>query len=267
MGADILIIEDNEANLELMSYLLQAFGHSVRSAGDGEEGLNLATALRPALIICDIQLPVMDGLEVVQRLRRSPELSDVRCVAVTALAMVGDRERILGAGFDGYIAKPLVPEQFVQEVESFLPPQQSAPAAAAPTSARDNSEKGRATILVVDNDPVNLELARSTLEPHSYAVLVASGVQEALAQLQDNMPNLIVSDVRMTDGSGYELLAALRQMDLLSRIPVLLVSSTYHDEGSRLRGIEAGACDYLFRPLEPTVFLQEVERRLKESMV
>jgi two-component system, cell cycle response regulator len=121
MGTRILIIEDNPANLDLMSYLLRAYGHSVLSAVDGESGIATARAARPDLILCDIQLPGIGGIEVVRRVRMDPALDGTRVIAVTALAMVGDRESILGAGFDGYLAKPITPETFVREVEAFLP--------------------------------------------------------------------------------------------------------------------------------------------------
>src|ERR1051325_3266248 len=93
-GARILVIEDKPANLELMTYLLNAFGHSVLAAGNGLDGVQLASRERPELIICDIQLPDIDGFEVARRLRGDPELASIPLVAVTALAMVGDRHRI-----------------------------------------------------------------------------------------------------------------------------------------------------------------------------
>jgi two-component system cell cycle response regulator len=118
--AHILIIEDNAANLELMTYLLDAFGHTVRVAYDGAEGLAAIEADPPDVIVCDVQLPKLDGFEVARRLKGNPALSHIPLVAVTALAMVGDRDRILASGFDGYIAKPIEPEQFVHQVEAFL---------------------------------------------------------------------------------------------------------------------------------------------------
>ena len=87
MGARILIIEDNPANLELMTYLLSAFGHTVLTAEDGRQGLATARGEGPDLIVCDIQLPEMDGYEVARWLKSDPDLRTVPLVAVTALAM------------------------------------------------------------------------------------------------------------------------------------------------------------------------------------
>jgi two-component system cell cycle response regulator len=121
VGARILVIEDNPANLHLMTYLLNAFGHETLTARDGEEGLRRAREGGVDLIICDIQLPRLDGYDIARALRADVSFSRVPLIAVTALAMVGDQERIQAAGFDGYIPKPITPERFVQDVESYLP--------------------------------------------------------------------------------------------------------------------------------------------------
>ncbi len=123
MAAGILIIEDNPANLELMEYLLTAHGYTVLTARDGEEGLEAARRERPDLILCDIQLPGIDGYEVARRIKASSALRDIPLVAVTAFAMVGDRDKVLAAEFDGYLSKPIAPETFVQQVENFLRPE------------------------------------------------------------------------------------------------------------------------------------------------
>lgn len=120
MSARILVIEDNPTNLDLMTYVLEAIGHTVLAAATGEDGIRLALEERPDLVLCDIQLPDRDGMEVARLLRRDPRLGGVPFVAVTALAMVGDRERILGSGFDGYIAKPIEPEHFIPALNGFL---------------------------------------------------------------------------------------------------------------------------------------------------
>jgi CheY-like chemotaxis protein len=118
----ILIVEDNPANLALMSYLLRAFGYTVVSARDGEEGVEAARRERPDLVLMDIQMPKLSGFEAASRMREIDDLRTVPLVAVTAFAMVGDRERVLAGGFDGYLPKPINPETFVAEVEVFLAP-------------------------------------------------------------------------------------------------------------------------------------------------
>jgi CheY-like chemotaxis protein len=119
--ARILVVEDNGANRALMVYLLKAFGYKTFEAVDGKRGLDIARNERPELIICDVHLPKLDGYGVVDQLKRDVALRDIPVVAVTALAMVGDRIKILAAGFDGYISKPIEPETFVAQVGAFLP--------------------------------------------------------------------------------------------------------------------------------------------------
>jgi CheY-like chemotaxis protein len=120
MAARVLLVEDNAANLALMEYLLRAFGHATLSAKDGESGVALAARERPDIILMDLQMPKLDGFETAEQIKAFPHLKNVPIVAVTASAMVGDRDKILARGFDGYIAKPITPETFVTQVESFL---------------------------------------------------------------------------------------------------------------------------------------------------
>ncbi len=120
MQGKILVIEDNPQNLELMCYLLKAFGHTVLAAHDGAEGIEAVRRGTFDVIICDIHLPDVDGYQVAQHLKKHPVLRRIPLVAVTALAMAGDREKLLAAGFDGYIDKPITPEKFVQQIEAFM---------------------------------------------------------------------------------------------------------------------------------------------------
>lgn len=105
--ATVLIVEDNPANMTLATFLVQSAGHVVLAAPDAEAGLALARAERPDLILMDIQLPGMDGLEATVLLKRDEATRAIPVIALTALAMKGDEERIRAAGCDGYISKPL----------------------------------------------------------------------------------------------------------------------------------------------------------------
>jgi CheY-like chemotaxis protein len=120
VGARILLVEDNPTNLALMEYLLRAFGHTTISATDGAQGAALAAKELPDIILMDLHMPTVDGFEAAERIKAIEALKGVPIVAVTASAMVGDRSKILARGFDGYIAKPITPETFVSQVESFL---------------------------------------------------------------------------------------------------------------------------------------------------
>lgn len=118
--ARILVVDDNAANLELMVYLLRAFGHEPHGVSSALEGLR-EIENGYDLILSDIRMPDMDGYAFARRVRSDSRAGSALMIAVTALAMVGDRERVLAAGFDGYISKPIDPQHFVQQVEAYLP--------------------------------------------------------------------------------------------------------------------------------------------------
>ena len=118
--AKILVVEDNAANMTLAVFLLQSVGHTVLSATDAEAGLALAREEKPKLILMDIQLPGMDGLEATSLLKRDDSTRGIPVIALTALAMKGDEERIRAAGCDGYIAKPMRYKEFLATVERQL---------------------------------------------------------------------------------------------------------------------------------------------------
>ena len=118
--ARVLIVEDNPSNMKLATFLLQSAGHSVLAATDAETGLTLARAEQPDLVLMDIQLPGMDGLEATGLLKADPATRDIPVVALTALAMKGDEARIRAAGCDGYIAKPLAYKDFLATISSHL---------------------------------------------------------------------------------------------------------------------------------------------------
>ena len=116
----VLIVEDNPVNLRLAQFLLEKRGFSVRNAGSGAECLAEMAGELPDIVLMDIQLPGEDGLAVTRKIRSDVRLAGVVIVALTAHAMAGDRERILGAGCDGYIAKPVDPQNLANEVFRYL---------------------------------------------------------------------------------------------------------------------------------------------------
>jgi two-component system cell cycle response regulator DivK len=118
--AKILIVEDNPTNMTLSAFLLESAGHSVLRATDAEAGIALARAERPNLIVLDIQLPGMDGLEATGLLKRDLATRAIPVVALTALAMKGDEDRIRAAGCDGYIAKPIRYREFLAVITAQL---------------------------------------------------------------------------------------------------------------------------------------------------
>ena len=120
MNYVILVVEDNERNLKLVRDVLEYAGYDVRVARTAEDGITLAVSEPPDLVLMDLQLPGIDGMEALRRLRESPRTADIPVVAVTAQAMKQDRERALAAGFNGYIEKPISVRAFPGQVRGFL---------------------------------------------------------------------------------------------------------------------------------------------------
>src|SRR5215211_7389097 len=123
-GKTVLIVEDNELNMKLFHDLLEAHGYQIVGTRNGIEALDLARKHRPDLIIMDIQLPEVSGLEVTKWLKDDPELKSIPVVAVTAFAMKGDEERILEGGCEAYLSKPISVGKFLETVRHFLGPEE-----------------------------------------------------------------------------------------------------------------------------------------------
>ena len=118
----VLVVEDNKASSDLMAYLLRAAGHTVMTCTDGADAIAIAGQEHPRVIVMDLQLERMSGLEAAAVLAADPKLKAIPRIAVTAYAMVGDRDRVLKAGFQGYIAKPIEPNTFAAQIKAFFLP-------------------------------------------------------------------------------------------------------------------------------------------------
>ncbi len=115
-----LVIEDNENNMVLITRLLEKSGYSTLRAVTGGQGIGMAIERKPDFVILDIQLPDIDGMEVLRRLRATEKTDSIPVIAVTSFAMAGDRERLLSAGCDEYIEKPIDPQRFVSQIRRVI---------------------------------------------------------------------------------------------------------------------------------------------------
>lgn len=259
MGARVLIIEDNVSNLELMTYLLVAFGHSVSKAENGEAGLRAALAGEFDVLLCDIQLPDINGEEIARRLKASARTQRTPLVAVTALAMLGDRERLMAQGFDGYIAKPIQAETFVPQVESFARTGISAPKPAvrvqpqAPSPPPAEPAASHGTILVLDDSPDSRYFLRVVLEPEGFRVREATRVEEAISLCHTLRPNLVLADINLGRSErGEDFLQRIKAEDALKAIPVVLITSSSNPSPHDIARLKkAGALELLCRPFSP----------------
>jgi two-component system, cell cycle response regulator len=264
MTARILVIEDNQANIDLMVYLIRAAGHIALIARDGEDGLRLARRERPDLILCDIQMPKLSGYDVAQALKADATMRQIPVLAVTAFAMVGDREKATNAGFDSYVSKPIDPETFIRDMESFLDPglrSDSASAGAPPVGepAFTGAPAPGRRILVLDNDTTNLDLTASTLGLAGYTVEIANDPEVAFASAMAARPGLIISDVCMPTSSGFEFIQRVKNEPSLRTVPFIFLTTTFTDERARRDGLALGAARFLFRPIEMHVLLETVD--------
>jgi CheY-like chemotaxis protein len=267
MAAQILLIEDNEASLTLMSYLLDCSGYKPIVARDGEEGIGVLASCVPDLIVSDLEMPKVDGYQVCRHVKAHSELRKVPILAVTAFAMVGDRDRIMQAGFDGYLTKPLEPENFVSQIEAFIRPERLSVRSENPNHGPGESDvllaPTRETILVVDDSIVNRDLIVSTLGPFGYNVVVASAPNEAMEQALKHLPSLVLSDFHMTPHNALDLLTSFRSDPRLKAIPVIVISASFGDASEGQRSLDLGAVRILDRPIEPDKLLAEIANVLK----
>jgi len=260
--ARVLVVEDHEVNRQLMEYLLAAHGHAVTVAADGVEGLAALRAQRPDAVVCDIEMPRLDGVAFAQAVRADPAFAGLPLLAVTSYAMHGDRSRVLAAGFDDYVAKPIDPEHFVPWLEAHLRGQAPAAPASAPMPLpppRPPREHGP-LVLVVDDEPLNLELKRSCLEPLGYRVRTAAGPDEALRLAQHEVPALFLSDVGMPQGDGFDFIVRVKRDPRLAGVPFVFISTTHWDESLRTKALALGAVRYLRRPMDAEDLIAEVQR-------
>jgi two-component system cell cycle response regulator len=260
MCARVLVVDDDPVNLDLMIYLLEAFGHTPLPANGGALALETVLNANVDLVLCDIQMPGMDGFQFLHLLGEA-RAHHPPVIGVTALAMVGDREKILAAGFNGYMAKPISPETFVEEIERYLSVSQrldhqvTLELPAVPYEAPRAAERKDMRVLVVDDEPSNLQILRLLLEHWGYDVLVAENGNAALDLARSEQPDAIISDVHMPEGDGIELVEKVRSDPSLKETPIILVSATGPRSRAVDRGIALGGSTFLVRPFEPEVLL------------
>lgn len=261
MAARFLLVEDTPDNLKLMTYILSAYGHTVTAVGSGEAALAAAGTHGADLIIMDLQLPGIDGYETLRRLRADPEWPIVPVIAVTAYAMVGNRDQALAAGFDGYLTKPIDPRTFVPAIEAHLPEALRGGRTASPKTrigprrtpvTAPRPPRGR--LLAIDDRRANLTLLRSVLEPHGYIVDCATDPDQALVLAVADHPDAILCDIHLGDAHGADVLRRLRADPELAEIPFAYLSATSSSaDGPTLDGLAV-----IYKPIEPEPLLARV---------
>ena len=242
-GEAMLIVDDNPANLKLARVVLSGAGYEVRTAADAEEALVALETFRPRLILMDIQLPGMDGLELTRRLKADPRSQGIVILALTAYAMKGDEEKAREAGCDGYIVKPI--------------DTRTLPAVIARSLLGGQPAMKAESILLVEDNPITRKMLRFTLESEGYELMEAGDGREALAAARQRRPDLVVLDYALPDTDGQALLARLREELASPLLPAIVVTGMV----SRLDDLRAGggvATQFVAKPVEPSRLLDLV---------
>jgi two-component system cell cycle response regulator len=252
---NVLIIEDNPKNRKLIKRLLQIHHFKVVEAEDAETGIRIAEEWLPDLILMDIQLPGMDGLEATNIIKNDHRTSEIMIIALTSYAMQGDAEKARSAGCDGYITKPINTREFLGQISEFIP--DTAPQYGPAKAVKPDDPK----ILIVDDEPMNLKLLRGKLKQDYENVLMAANGYEALRIAAETSPDIILLDIMMPEIDGFEVTRRLKANSKTKEIPIILVTALDgHDY--KLLGHEAGADEFLNKPINTVELLTRMRSLL-----
>jgi two-component system cell cycle response regulator len=237
-GESILIVEDNPTNLKLTTFLLKSEGYDVSTAIDGPESLKLIESIHPDLILMDVQLPGIDGLEVTRRLKKNPKTQSIPVIALTAYAMKGDKEKALEAGCDGYLSKPIDTRMFPSQIRTFLDNNYG---------ATQDQKLVIENILIAEDDEIECEALRARLSAEGYSLSVVSNGAEALVTAKRMRPHLIVSDILMPRLDGFQLCRQIRTSDELRDVHVILTTSGSIQESDEALAKQLGATAFVLK--------------------
>lgn len=274
MSARILIIEDNQANMDLMTYLLQAFGHRPLCASDGEMGVAMAISEQPDLILSDLHLPKLDGLGVVARLRADPATRAIPVLAASALPVTDGCAALRRAGFSGCLPKSLEPDVLIPALESFLPahlrsgspPPTSTPAPAASSSppaaaTPPVATAARARVLLLDAAPENAGLVAAILAHSGYTVSTASNPMDAGALMDGHAYDLVLCELGLMEAGRLSFLGDA--LEMAPGLPVLVIRP---DDEDNLGALGSGRkCGVLSHPLDPQQLVAAIDGLLGQA--
>jgi two-component system, cell cycle response regulator len=248
----ILVVEDNEANRILMRQILTYHGYEVLEAADGAAGLKMARQHMPDLILLDLQMPVMGGLAVIRELRKIPELSKLKVIAVTSFAMKGDREKALEAGFDEYVTKPIDTRKFVEIVKNFLP--------------GENLAVKKPIILCVDDEPANLKLLENILVPRGYEVVSSANGEDALKKIKNVTIDVVLMDLMLPGMDGLQVSRKIKANKKYRNIPIIM-HTAHSGVESYIKSLSNEVFAYIHKPLEAEELVRLVKAALEQSEV
>ncbi len=265
----ILVVEDNAYNMKLVRSLLKIGGYNILEAGSGEEGLEILSTDIPDLILMDIQLPGMDGLEAARRIQNDSSLKDIPIIALTAYAMKGDKQKVLDAGCVGYLSKPLDTKGFLRTLQTYLPTdpealEQEVQKKVADPLLTDTREDlfFSNRILIVDDDPLNVKLLKARLSKDTYMTIEAFSGQECLDKVKAEHPDLILLDLMMPGIDGFEVTRILKKDKTTRNIPIIHITAL-DSSADKAMALEAGADEFLNKPINTKELLTRIRSLLR----
>lgn len=277
MSAKVLVVDDIEVNVRLLEAKLLSEYYDVLNASDGLSALNAAKTHLPDIVLLDVMMPGMDGLEVCRRLKADPETRHIPVVMVTALSEATDRLRGLEAGADDFLTKPLNDVALFARVRSLVRLKRTMDewllreqingrlsAISGDPVEEPPTRVDTARILVLEDNPLAGNRLRQIMAPHTASVTVVATRSDALAALAQNEVDLLVLSMGLEQEDPLRFLSQLRASEPTRQTPVLLVC----DEGdySRLaKGLDLGANDYIFRPIDRNELIARVRIQVKRK--
>jgi CheY-like chemotaxis protein len=245
----VLVVDDEQDNLEMIAETMSFYGAITKAASSGAEGLEILESFHPTLILLDLSMPKMDGWQMRMRIKENPAHERIPIVALTAHAMTGDRERVLAAGFDGYIAKPINIASLIDDLRNTL------------------QEKGSLSMmnwqaLVIEDEADSMELVQGILEYHGIRSIGVPTAEDAFQALETETPDLLVIDLALPGMDGWGFLKQLKSDDRWSHIPRVAVTA-YHNPFLAEKAIEAGFHAYFAKPIDATSFVRELQGIIK----
>jgi CheY-like chemotaxis protein len=255
-GEAILIVDDSPLNLKLARILLKGQGYVIGTAKEGNEALSMVGTFKPQLILTDVQMPGIDGLEVVRRIKANPDTRDIIVVALTSYAMKRDEEKARSAGCDGYISKPFESRKLLLQIRQYLD--------ARPV--RESHSPRKRVVLVAEDDPVERKRLCTALEEAGFTTIAAEDGAEAIEKARLTTPDLIVSDILLPRLDGLTLCRAARNEPSLASVPILLRTARSVEKSDERMARDMGASALVSKTQDLEAFRHAVDTALSDDV-
>lgn len=244
----VLLIEDDLVQIEIVKNRLESAGYDVLVARNGPEGIALAREERPGLILMDMIMPGMHGLEATIKLKEIPETKDIPVIALTALSSPKFVEECYKAGIITYFKKPYEFKKLLDSVDKLL-----------------GEQKEEKTILVMAGESVFVTMLEMSLIRQKYKVMHFSEVQAGIEEMEKSPSHLILLDVSFSDPICTQVIEKTASVGKTRKIPVILLSSWMSSEELKEKVSKMGAVDFVSAPFDSAEFIRKVRTALKSS--